>query len=92
MGGASVVCPMYITEIAPAKRRGLLVAVSQFNIVIGILVAYFSNFVVARVVGADSLNAWRWMFGVMTVPAVAFLLTALLIPESPRWLVEARAT
>jgi MFS transporter, SP family, xylose:H+ symportor len=88
VGGASVVCPMYITEIAPAKRRGLLVAVSQLNIVIGILLAYFSNFVVARVIGADSLNAWRWMFGVMTLPAVAFLLTALMIPESPRWLVK----
>ena len=88
VGGASVVCPMYITEIAPAKRRGLLVAVSQLNIVIGILLAYFSNFVVARVVGADSLNTWRWMFGVMTLPAVAFLLTVLLIPESPRWLVK----
>ena len=88
VGGASVVCPMYITEIAPAKRRGLLVAVSQLNIVIGILLAYFSNYVVARVIGADSLNTWRWMFGVMTLPAVAFLLTALMIPESPRWLVK----
>jgi MFS transporter, SP family, xylose:H+ symportor len=88
VGGASVVCPMYITEIAPAKRRGLLVAVSQLNIVLGILLAYFSNFVVARLLGADSPNTWRWMFGVMTAPAVAFLLTALMIPESPRWLVK----
>jgi sugar porter (SP) family MFS transporter len=88
VGGASVVCPMYITEIAPARRRGLLVAVSQLNIVVGILAAYFSNYLVARVVGADHPSAWRWMFGVMTAPAVAFLLTALLIPESPRWLVK----
>jgi sugar porter (SP) family MFS transporter len=88
VGGASVVCPMYITEIAPAKRRGLLVAVSQLNIVLGILAAYFSNYLVARVLGADHPSAWRWMFGVMTVPAVAFLLTALMIPESPRWLVK----
>ena len=88
VGGASVVCPMYITEIAPARRRGLLVAVSQLNIVVGILAAYFSNYLVARVVGADHPNTWRWMFGVMTAPAVAFLLTALLIPESPRWLVK----
>jgi len=88
VGGASVVCPMYITEIAPAKRRGLLVAVSQLNIVLGILAAYFSNWLVARVLGADHPNAWRWMFGVMTAPAVAFLLTALMIPESPRWLVK----
>src|SRR5512133_2070762 len=51
VGGASVVCPMYITEIAPARNRGLLVAVSQLNIVVGILAAYFSNYLVARVVG-----------------------------------------
>jgi sugar porter (SP) family MFS transporter len=88
VGGASVVCPMYITEIAPARRRGLLVAVSQLNIVIGVLAAYFSNYVVARVIGADDPSTWRWMFGVMTAPAVAFLLTALMIPESPRWLVK----
>ena len=88
VGGASVVCPMYITEIAPAKRRGLLVAVSQLNIVLGILAAYFSNYLVARVLGADHPSTWRWMFGVMTAPAVAFLLTALMIPESPRWLVK----
>ena len=88
VGGASVVCPMYITEIAPAKRRGLLVAVSQLNIVLGILGAYFSNYLVARIVGADHPNTWRWMFGVMTLPAAAFLLTALMIPESPRWLAK----
>lgn len=88
VGGASVVCPMYITEIAPAKRRGILVAVSQLNIVIGILAAYFSNYLVAYFMGADHPAAWRWMLGVMTVPAAAFLLTALMIPESPRWLVK----
>ncbi|HEY5913422.1 MAG TPA: MFS transporter, partial [Verrucomicrobiae bacterium] len=88
VGGASVVCPMYITEIAPARRRGILVAVSQLNIVLGILMAYFSNYLVARVIGADAVNTWRWMFGVMGLPAVAFLLTVLFIPESPRWLVK----
>jgi len=88
VGGASVVSPMYITEIAPAKRRGVLVAVSQLNIVVGILAAYFSNYLVAWVLGADHPAAWRWMFGVMAVPSVAFLLTAMLIPESPRWLVK----
>jgi MFS family permease len=88
VGGASVVCPIYITEIAPARRRGLLVAVSQLNIVLGILVATLSNYLVARVLGADHPSTWRWMFGVMTVPALAFLFTALLIPESPRWLVK----
>jgi sugar porter (SP) family MFS transporter len=88
VGGASVVSPMYITEIAPAKRRGVLVAVSQLNIVIGILAAYFSNYLVAWVLGEDHPEAWRWMFGVMALPAVVFLLTALSIPESPRWLVK----
>lgn len=88
VGAASVVCPMYITEIAPARRRGLLVAVSQLNIVIGILMAYLSNYLVVRALGAEHANAWRWMFGVMAAPALAFLATALVLPESPRWLVR----
>ena len=88
VGAASVVCPMYITEIAPAHRRGLLVAISQLNIVIGILAAYFSNYLVARALGAEQATAWRWMFGVMSLPALAFLVTAVLIPESPRWLIK----
>jgi SP family xylose:H+ symportor-like MFS transporter len=88
VGAASVVCPMYITEIAPAKRRGLLVAVSQLNIVVGILMAYLSNFLVAHWLGADQPTTWRWMFAVMAAPALAFLFTALFIPESPRWLVK----
>lgn len=88
VGSASVVCPMYITEIAPPARRGLLVAVSQLNIVVGILVAYLSNYLVARVLGPNHPATWRWMFGVMVLPALAFLLTALFIPESPRWLIK----
>jgi sugar porter (SP) family MFS transporter len=88
VGGASVVCPIYITEIAPAKRRGLLVAVSQLNIVVGILLAYFSNYLVAYLLGAENAAAWRWMFGVMAVPSLAFFAAALFIPESPRWLVK----
>ncbi len=88
VGGASVVCPIYITEIAPARRRGLLVAVSQLNIVLGILVATVSNYLVVRLLGPDDPSTWRWMFGVMTAPALGFLFTALLIPESPRWLVK----
>jgi sugar porter (SP) family MFS transporter len=88
VGAASVVCPMYITEIAPPKRRGLLVAVSQLNIVIGILMAYLSNYLVAHLFGAERPSTWRWMFGVMAGPALAFLLTVLFIPESPRWLVK----
>jgi SP family xylose:H+ symportor-like MFS transporter len=88
VGAASVVCPMYITEIAPPARRGLLVAISQLNIVVGILVAYLSNYLVAKILGPGHAANWRWMFGVMVLPALAFLLTALLIPESPRWLIK----
>ena len=88
VGAASVVCPMYITEIAPAKKRGLLVCVSQLNIVLGILVAYLSNYLVVRFLGTENPVAWRWMFGVMALPSLAFLVTALVIPESPRWLVK----
>jgi MFS transporter, SP family, xylose:H+ symportor len=88
VGAASVICPVYITEIAPAKRRGALVAVSQLNIVIGVLLSYFSNYLVARVIGTENSAIWRWMFGVMILPSVVFLAAAVLIPESPRWLVK----
>jgi sugar porter (SP) family MFS transporter len=88
VGAASVACPVYITEIAPAKQRGVLVAVSQLNIVIGVLLSYFSNYLVARFIGAENTTIWRWMFGVMIAPSVLFLLAAVYIPESPRWLVK----
>jgi sugar porter (SP) family MFS transporter len=88
VGAASVVCPMYITEIAPAKRRGFLVSVSQLNIVVGILLAYLSNYLVVHFLGTDNPVAWRWMFGVMAIPSVAFFAAVLVIPESPRWLVK----
>jgi sugar porter (SP) family MFS transporter len=88
VGAASVVCPLYITEIAPEKQRGLLVSVSQLNIVVGILLSYFSNYLVAYFLGADNPEAWRWMFGVMALPSLAFLISGLLVLESPRWLVK----
>jgi len=88
VGAASVVSPMYITEIAPAKHRGVLVCVSQLNIVVGILLAYFSNYLVVHFLGAENLAGWRWMFGVMAFPSLAFLGAVLVIPESPRWLVK----
>ena len=88
VGGASVVSPVYITEIAPARRRGLLVAVSQLNIVVGILAAYFSNYLVAYLLGAEHSAAWRWMFGIEAAPAAVFLVASVLIPESPRWLMK----
>ncbi len=88
VGGASVVSPVYITEIAPAQRRGVLVAIAQLNIVLGILAAYFSNYIVGHFVGLNNPDVWRWMFGVMAVPSVLFLAASLVIPESPRWLVK----
>jgi SP family xylose:H+ symportor-like MFS transporter len=85
VGGASVVAPMYIAEISPAHCRGRLVAVTQFNIVLGILLAFFSNFLIARLhLGPTE---WRWMFGVEAIPAAAFLILLLWTPFSPRWLV-----
>jgi sugar porter (SP) family MFS transporter len=85
VGGASVVSPMYIAEISPAKYRGRLVAITQLNIVLGILIAYFSNYVIA---GMDlGATEWRWMFGVEGVPAALFFSLLFMIPLSPRWLV-----
>jgi SP family xylose:H+ symportor-like MFS transporter len=85
VGGASVVAPLYITEIAPARYRGRLVAFTQFNIVLGILLAFFSNYLIARL-GLGG-TAWRWMFGVEALPAAAFFLLLFFTPHSPRWLV-----
>ncbi|HEY7530017.1 MAG TPA: sugar porter family MFS transporter [Gemmatimonadota bacterium] len=85
VGGASVVAPMYVAEISPARMRGRLVAVTQFNIVLGILLAFFSNYALARLDRGDA--EWRWMFGVEAFPAAAFLVLLLTIVESPRWLV-----
>lgn len=86
VGAASVVAPMYIAEIAPAHLRGRLVAVNQLNVVSGILLAFFSNYVVAQLF--DAGWAWRWMFGVEAFPAALFFALLFLIPFSPRWLVK----
>ncbi|GAB3880479.1 sugar porter family MFS transporter [Spirosoma agri] len=82
VGASSVAAPMYITEISPAKSRGRLVGLFQFNVVLGILIAYLSNFLLADA-GAEP---WRWMLGVQALPSLIFLLAVLGIPESPRWL------
>lgn len=84
VGGASVVSPMYIAEIAPARMRGRLVAVQQFNIVLGILLAFFSNYIIAAL---DLQDAWRWMLGVEAFPAAVFFFLLFGNPRSPRWLV-----
>jgi sugar porter (SP) family MFS transporter len=88
IGASSVVAPMYIAEIAPAALRGRLVALSQFNVVSGILAAYFSNYIIAALAGGPETVAWRWMLGIPAVPAALFFALALRIPESPRWLVK----
>jgi SP family xylose:H+ symportor-like MFS transporter len=85
VGGASVVSPMYIAEISPARLRGRLVAITQLNIVLGILAAFFSNYWLAGL-GLGGAE-WRWMFGVEAFPAAAFFLLLFLTPQSPRWLV-----
>ena len=85
VGGASVVSPLYTAEIAPPKRRGFLVALTQFNIVLGILLAYINNFIIAACHLGPS--EWRWMFGVEAIPAFLFLVALFVNPESPRWLV-----
>ncbi len=86
IGGSSVLGPMYIAEIAPARWRGRLVGFFQFNVVVGILLAYFSNYVV----GLMSFGAleWRWKLGVAALPAALFFLMTFVIPRSPRWLVQ----
>ena len=82
VGASSVTAPLYISEISPANSRGRLVGLFQFNIVLGILVAYLSNYLLAGL----GTNSWRLMLGVQAVPAIAFLLLLLRVPESPRWL------
>jgi len=85
-GLASLVSPMYISEIAPADRRGSLVTFNQLAIVLGAFMANLSTFVVAKYLGSNP-ECWRWMFGSACPPIFIFLLGLFLIPESPRWLV-----
>lgn len=86
IGVSTVVAPSYVSEIAPPGQRGKLVALYQFNIVFGILMAYVSNYLL-REIGE---NAWRWMLGVEAIPALIYSMLVLRIPESPRWLLEYR--
>jgi len=86
VGASSVAAPMYISEISPANKRGRLVAMFQFNVVFGIVIAYISNYFIA----GTGPNAWRWMLGVEAIPAILFLVLVLRIPRSPRWLILKR--
>jgi MFS family permease len=84
IGGAILIAPIYIAEIAPAKLRGSLVSLNQLNIVIGISVAYFSNYFLKDI----EIDAWRWMLGVEAIPAFIYFLALFAVPRSPRWLIQ----
>lgn len=84
VGASTIAAPAYVSEIAPAKDRGRLVGLYQFNIVLGILIAFLSNYLL-RSVGE---NAWRWMMGVEAIPALIYIVFVLGVPESPRWLIS----
>ena len=84
IGGAILIAPIYIAEIAPPKLRGSLVSLNQFNIVLGISVAYFSNYFLKDLQG----ESWRWMLGVEAIPAVIYFVGLFLVPRSPRWLIQ----
>lgn len=84
VGASTIAAPIYISEIAPADKRGRLVALYQFNIVLGILVAFISNYFM-RDMGE---NAWRWMLGVQIIPSFIYTVLVFTIPKSPRWLLS----
>ncbi|MEP4076673.1 sugar porter family MFS transporter [Haloferula sp.] len=85
VGVATVAAPIFIAEISPARSRGLLTGLFQFNIVFGLLIATISNYVIKANVEVD---AWRWMLGVEAIPAVIYSLMCFTLPESPRWLIN----
>jgi MFS transporter, SP family, sugar:H+ symporter len=93
IGAASVLAPMYISEVAPAAIRGRLASLQQMAIVLGLFFAFLSNDILAKIAGGAKATlwldfpAWRWMFWMEAIPAVAFLVGGLFIPESPRYLV-----
>lgn len=84
VGASTIAAPAFVSEIAPAERRGQLVALYQLNIVFGILVAFVSNYLIGTFVSIDS---WRWMIGVEAIPALAYTLLVTKVPRSPRWLI-----
>ena len=83
IGASSVLGPVYIAELAPAKWRGRLVAAFQFNVVLGIVVAYTSNYAI-RLMNLGAVE-WRWQVGIAAIPALGFLALLFFIPRSPRW-------
>lgn len=87
VGASSVAAPIYISEISSPNNRGQLGALYQFNLVLGILIAFISNFLLK---GFDGTNDWRWMLGVEAIPAIIYTLMVFSIPNSPRWLILKR--
>ena len=87
VGASTVAAPAYVSEIAPANDRGKLVALYQFNIVFGILIAFLSNYLLSDI----GENAWRWMIGVEAFPAFVYTLMVFTVPKSPRWLLVQRS-
>ena len=96
VGAASIICPAYISEIAPARIRGRLASLQQLAIVLGLFFAFVSNYLIAGAAGGAGASfwlgfkAWQWMFWIEIIPSIIFLFGLLLIPESPRFLVAAR--
>ena len=86
VGASSVTAPIYISEIAPAERRGRLVALFQFNVVFGILLSYLSNYLIGQI----GNEPWRMMLGIQAIPSLLFLVLLKFVPESPRWLILQR--
>jgi len=83
VGASSVTAPIYISEVSPADSRGRLVGLFQFNVVLGILISYLSNYLISQI----GESSWRLMLGVQALPALIFLILIRFIPESPRWLI-----
>lgn len=83
VGASTIAAPAFVSEIAPADKRGRLVALYQLNIVFGILVAFVSNYLIAINIDAE---AWRWMIGIEALPAMIYTLIVFTVPKSPRWL------
>lgn len=83
VGISSVTAPVYISEISPANSRGRLVGLFQFNVVLGILISYLSNYII----GYEGESSWRLMLGIQAVPSVIFFILIFFVPESPRWLI-----
>ncbi|PLX14656.1 MAG: MFS transporter [Marinilabiliales bacterium] len=96
VGASLIIAPMYIAEISPAKMRGMMVSFNQLNIVVGISVAFFTNYLILQWSQSDSSfinnfisqhNSWRWMLGIEAIPALIYFISLFMVPKSPRWLI-----